>query len=179
MRLLLLSLLFLTGCYRAEVRRHFEELEHDFDATSLPAELRTAYAKLVDEEFFCGTTVSFTFDWSDQAPHMCLLLDTPGARDVFLALAARGTPAGRLYGLLGLRLTDRVYYEVARQALEDSVDEVLWTQIGCIIETGTLGDVIEETIESGMYADDYFNSCMQGDTRWRAALDRQAAASKR
>lgn len=64
-------------------------------------------------------------------------------------LALTGSPAGRLYALLGLRIRDRAAYERALEKCR-TLDAKVETARGCMISQEPFHDLLQE-IERGQY----------------------------
>jgi hypothetical protein len=77
------------------------------------------------------------------------LLQDPEAGKRFKDLLASASPAGRLYALMGLQLTDREYYGQARKRLVLQGGTVR-TFRGCIVSTERVADVVQE-IDTGRW----------------------------
>jgi hypothetical protein len=68
------------------------------------------------------------------------LIKRPDAIAECKKLIGNGSPAGQLYGLLGLRLLDQPAFETALPKFKDSPTAVK-IQFGCIEENATTGDI--------------------------------------
>jgi hypothetical protein len=77
------------------------------------------------------------------------VLRQPDAVARLEALLPNASPAGKLYGLLGLRIRDRVAYERALEKCR-STDAMVETARGCILSRESFRDLSKE-IERGQY----------------------------
>jgi hypothetical protein len=64
-------------------------------------------------------------------------------------LYSKGSPAGKLYALLGLRFVNKAKYEELMPQLKQNTDKVE-TQAGCIVYTETVQAIIS-SMEAGNY----------------------------
>ena len=67
-----------------------------------------------------------------------VILEQPDATAQFTQLLSEGTPAGKLYALLGLKEKDKAAYGEALATLEKSKDEVTVTA-GCMFQKTNVG----------------------------------------
>jgi hypothetical protein len=77
------------------------------------------------------------------------LLKQPDAVAQLEALISKASPAGKLYGLLGLRIRDRAAYERALEKCR-TTDAKVETARGCILSQDSFRDLLKE-IERGKY----------------------------
>jgi len=77
------------------------------------------------------------------------VLKQPDAVARLEALLANASPAGKLYGLLGLRIRDRAAYERALEKCR-STDATVETARGCMLSREPFRDLVKE-IERGQY----------------------------
>ncbi|HZE58328.1 MAG TPA: hypothetical protein VE031_10780 [Chthoniobacterales bacterium] len=77
------------------------------------------------------------------------VLKQPDAVARLEALLANASPAGKLYGLLGLRIRDRAAYERALEKCR-SIDATVATARGCMLSRELFRDLVKE-IERGQY----------------------------
>lgn len=77
------------------------------------------------------------------------VLKQPDAVARLEAMLPNASPAGKLYGLLGLRIRDRVAYERALEKCR-SMDATVETARGCILSRESFRDLSKE-IERGQY----------------------------
>jgi hypothetical protein len=77
------------------------------------------------------------------------MLKEPDATARLEKLVSSGSPAGKLYALLGLRIRDRAAYERALEKCR-TLDGKIETARGCIISQESFRDLLKE-IERGQY----------------------------
>lgn len=75
-----------------------------------------AFEYLRNAEQVEAPVVGFAAQFSGGYLAMRILHRSPHADAAFKALIRSGTPAGRIYGLMGVRKTDRLYFEVVSRA---------------------------------------------------------------
>jgi len=83
---------------------------------------------------------------------LCKIMKRDDASAVLEELYSRGSPAGKLYALLGLRFINKAKYEELTPQLKQSTDKVE-TQAGCIVFVETVQAIISH-MEAGNY--DYY-----------------------
>jgi len=123
---------------------------------------RDAYLRLQAESVFVSARIGYAGVSSEQAHALRTLLAEPNHR-IFRILMDRGAhPAARLYGLLGLRLTDPVRYGNAH--IELAYDQTrLQTQYGCIVAERTVADITRE-IDEGSMPREFLSDRSRGQT---------------
>jgi hypothetical protein len=102
--------------------------------------VRASYRTLVKAEYFAGPAVGI----AGEEPETSKAFRALAARrngSAFKYLLLTGTPAGRLYGLAGVRHTDPFFFRVAVQPFRVWPGEVQ-TQFGCVIQTESVRDVV-------------------------------------
>jgi hypothetical protein len=77
------------------------------------------------------------------------MLKEKNATERLEKLASNGSPAGKLYALLGLRIRDRAAYERALEKCR-TLDAKIETARGCMISQESFRDLLKE-IERGQY----------------------------
>jgi hypothetical protein len=77
------------------------------------------------------------------------ILKQPDALARLEALVANGSPAGKLYALLGLRIRDRAAYERALEKCR-ALDAKIETACGCMLSQESVRDLMKE-IERGQW----------------------------
>ena len=93
--------------------------EKNDDIPPLTAAGRLAYAVLVSARRFTDDAIYEGGDTPEEVEALRILHREPKARDAFLALCRRGSPAGRLFGLCGLWYWDPAHYKVEAADLLD------------------------------------------------------------
>ena len=111
-------------------------------AANLTDELRRIESFAIGGIGIAGTT-------SEGERALRTLLTDPNASAQLQDLLANATPAGQLYGLLGLRVHDRAAYDQALQNFKVPKDEVQ-TIAGCIISRTPFKQLFDR-IKAGQY----------------------------
>jgi len=129
----------------------------------LTAEPRQASADLSDPTALAGAILERAAGFSSAAvgegafiPSEVLawrvIMQSPTADATFKRVLARGSVAGRLYALTGLRLTDHASYQVAVKRMLLTGGSVRTTR-GCIVSTEHVADLVRE-IDDGTWSRD-------------------------
>lgn len=87
-----------------------------------------------------------------------VILQSPAADATFKRVLARGSLAGRLYALTGLRLTDHAYYQQAVKRMLLSGGSVRTTR-GCIVSMEHVADLVRE-IDDGTWSSEFLAGMM-------------------
>jgi len=87
-----------------------------------------------------------------------VIMQSPTADATFKRVLARGSVAGRLYALTGLRLTDQAYYQQAAKRMLLSGGSVRTTR-GCIVSTEHVADLVRE-IDDGRWGREFLAGSM-------------------
>ncbi len=111
-----------------------------------------ALAVLRDVDSFAGPTVGDGGGASPHATAFRTVLNEPDAAALFAELVEDARPAGQLYGLAGLQLTEPSTYKRALPRYLVRTDSIT-TAAGCIISNGTVGDVAKEIASGGIVRD--------------------------
>lgn len=82
---------------------------------------------------------------------MRILGRSPNADAAFKELIRSGTRPGQLYGLIGVRRSDPVYFELAALRYSASLEPVAVFS-GCIIGGETIGELVRNNIANGAYS---------------------------
>jgi hypothetical protein len=82
-----------------------------------------------------------------------VIMQSPAADATFKRVLARGSVAGRLYALTGLRLTDHASYQLAVKRMLLTGGSVRTTR-GCIVSTEHVADLVRE-IDDGTWSRDF------------------------
>ncbi|MEO0858598.1 MAG: hypothetical protein AAFY55_17270 [Bacteroidota bacterium] len=110
----------------------------DYDQLRDP---RAAFALLLNTRTFASSHVGFAGMPSEQYEAFNTLLRRPDAPEVFRALLRRAYPAGQLYALSGLYLTDRTAFDSVVGDYEASQDSVS-TQMGCVGDLTPVAEIV-------------------------------------
>jgi hypothetical protein len=109
-----------------------------------PLSRTAAFEILLNTGEFAEECVGYAGERSIQVEAWQVLLRQPDAADVFEDLARRGKPAGQLYGLCGLYLTDRHRYAEAEKTAMTSTASV-YEHWGCTGATRPVRDLIRSS----------------------------------
>jgi hypothetical protein len=125
------------------VRRELDEADAPLLLSiDQPLSRETAFALLLRSEVFTSTAVG---DGGQTPIHVFAfrrLLERPDAREVFADLLRRGRPAGQLFALCGLFLTDRDAFDREVQPFRSDAREVMFLR-GCIMDSKPVHEVVE------------------------------------
>jgi hypothetical protein len=102
---------------------------------------RADYERLVNAKYFAGPAVGFLAVEPPEARALVSLAAHPGGGTAFKYLLVRGSPAGKIYGLVGLRRTNPAFFRVAVQVFRFWPGEVD-TFFGCVIQTEPIRTVV-------------------------------------
>ena len=111
----------------------------------LRAREREAFAYLQRAELVEGPVIGFLAVYSGGFLAMRILGRSPHADAAFKELVRTGTPAGRVYGLMGASKTDPVYF---RRAARGWANQSVSTFAGCSITGMSVSDILKD---SGAY----------------------------
>jgi hypothetical protein len=107
---------------------------------------------LLTESVFASARIGYAGTPSRQARALRSLLADPRRADLLQQLWHEGTPAGRLYALVGFALTDSVAFQHnARLIASDG--RVIATMMGCIIASERIGWLAREI--RGEFAEEF------------------------
>lgn len=107
----------------------------------LSVEELTSYNYLVSAEYFAGPAVGIAAVEPEESKALRLLAARPHGGTAFKYLLLRGTPAGRLYALVGLRHTNPRFFRVVVQPFRGWPGEVR-TLFGCVGQSEKIRDVV-------------------------------------
>ncbi|MEP0545997.1 MAG: hypothetical protein ABJF88_03630 [Rhodothermales bacterium] len=100
-----------------------------------------AFALLLNTRTFASSHVGIAGSPSEQYEAFNTLLRRADAPEVFSALLRRAYPAGQLYALSGLYLTDRGAFYIVVGSYETSQDSVS-TQMGCVGDLTPVAEIV-------------------------------------
>jgi hypothetical protein len=102
-----------------------------------------AFGILVEARRFTGTRVGFAGVTPLEVEAFRILHRDPGAREAFLALGTRGTPAGRVWGLCGLWYWDEDQFDrQLASLLRDHGDTEIETMRGCVVSKRRIREIL-------------------------------------
>ena len=116
------------------------EYEHFLNYDQL-RDPEAAFALLLNTRTFASSHVDFSGSPSEQYEAFNTLLRRADAPEVFSALLRRAYPAGQLYALSGLYLTDRGVFDIVAGSYESSQDSV-YTQMGCVGDITPVAEIV-------------------------------------
>lgn len=129
--------------------------EPDFVALhqwSHPLSRENALEMLLRTEIFCSTAVGVSAVTPPQCYAFKAILRQLDAAAAFGSLVRRGSPAGQLYGLCGLYLTDRASFEANIAPYLKNFDHVRFLS-GCILDLTPISAIADDIDEEDGWAE--------------------------
>lgn len=113
---------------------------------SPPDRARGAVQQLRDQGDFVSARLGYAGVLSARARAWRIVADDPRADTLFKELLAVGAPGGRIYGLMGVCLTDKVRCDQERARWPNAEIEVKW---GCVWQKEDLRRVVADALSPG------------------------------